>query len=186
LRTFVAEIVAGAVFVNDNAAPTEGLTSMFILVFAFIGSVLKAIWIILLSSIPLTGIAMGPDSRRFLPPTNFVVNTVVLAVSPCVRTIELVFVVEKRIFIFVKSIGGAPWTRPIANLISSIPADGSDASPLTPHNRMVEFDSSTLVKDGIGVVEVVGIGVVDMVGTGIIVAVGTLLIWVGVGTDTDV
>ena len=171
---------------NGNAAPIAGLNSIFILVFAFIGSVLKAIWIRLLSSIPLTGIAIGPDSRRFLPPTNFVVNTVVLAVSPCVRTIELVFVVEKRIFIFVKSIDGAPWTRPIANLISSIPADGSDASPLTPHNRMVEFDSSTLVKDGIGVVEVVGIGVVDMVGTGIIVAVGTLLIWVGVGTDTDV
>ena len=111
--------MAGAVFEKGNASPTDGLNSMFILVFAFIGTVLKSITTCWYKFSEETGVS----------PFKVVVKTDVLADAPCVRIIGLVLGVDKTIFIFVKSIAGAPGERPIVNLMSSIPADGLDAMP---------------------------------------------------------
>ena len=43
MRTFVAEILAGAVFTNGTVAPTGGFNSMFILVLAGTGAIKNVI-----------------------------------------------------------------------------------------------------------------------------------------------
>jgi hypothetical protein len=60
-----------------------------------------------------------------------VVKKLVDALVAYMRGTGGAFGVEKVICNFVKSIAGAPGARPIANVISSIPSEGWEASPET-------------------------------------------------------
>lgn len=119
-RIFVAEILAGAVFVNGTVAPPDGFNSMFISVLAGTGATKNVI----------SACSPGFRNVTLLVPV-FAVKSPVEVLVLYMRGTGKVPGVEKVICIFVKSTPGLQGSGLMVNLISSIPASRSDARPLT-------------------------------------------------------
>jgi hypothetical protein len=117
-RTFVAEILAGEVFIIGTVAPPDGFNSMVILVLAGTGATKNVIsaWSPGFSEVILVVLLFAVKK---------LVEILVLYMRGCGKVVGVV----KTIRICVKSSAGLHGSSPMVNLISSIPASGSDERP---------------------------------------------------------